>query len=537
MNHINQLLMEEGKTKDIQLEKNIIGSPDPVSLSCTKTILKQMKKCICKIKIDNTFGTGFFCKIHVENNKTMNCLMTCYHVLNEKYYDKNNQINLLLNDEEEIKVIDLTRERKTYFNKDYDITIIQLNDDDNIYNFLELDDRLKDDIIKLNETYKNTSIYIIQYLNGKKAAVSYGLLTEMDYNEIKHTCCTENGSSGSPILNLENNKVIGIHKAASSHKFNFNYGTLFKVLLNKINFKKKISNNCINDMIIDKSDSWLHIFEQTINNYDIEKIKKKIENKNKKIEKEINEIVKNKIQEIKCLHKRFKNFNGITEKSNSQYIPSLENILNIMTFSIIGLFAYDAKKNYINFTDIETLIKSRISKNLIIRNKCDYEKYLTERNEKFCFDVISLFWYYNEEKEYTYSISAFLNGWISWKTVAKMVSDNIFCYNTEEELDKVFENISTEIISDIKNKNNYKGKFNFSSGSLIDGNIIYKKVIDNFNNFLQKIIILSNKSSDNLEKYLKDFLKHDGMIYLKNFGVIYPIKYSSILKGGKIPWI
>ena len=290
-------------------------------------------------------------------------------------------------------------------------------------------------------------------------------------------------------------------------------------------------------MIIDKSDSWLHIFEQTINNYDIEKIKKKIENKNKKIEKEINEIVKNKIQEIKCLHKRFKNFNGITEKSNSQYIPSLENILNIMTFSIIGLFAYDAKKNYINFTDIETLIKSRISKNLIIRNKCDYEKYLTERNEKFFFDVIRLFWYYNEEKEYTYSISAIINGWISWKTIAKMVSDNIFCYNTEEELDKVFENISTEIISDIKNKNNYKRKFNFSSGSLIDGNIIYKKVIDNFNNFLQKIIILSNKSSDNLEKNLKDFIKHDWIIYLKNFGVIYPIKYSSILKGGKIPWI
>ena len=55
--------------------------------------------------------------------------------------------------------------------------LIQLNDDDNIYNFLELDDRLKDGIIKLNETYKNTSIYIIQYLNGKKAAVSYGLLT------------------------------------------------------------------------------------------------------------------------------------------------------------------------------------------------------------------------------------------------------------------------------------------------------------------------------------------------------------------------
>ena len=34
-------------------EKDIIGSPDPVSLSGTQTILNQMRNCIFKIKVDN----------------------------------------------------------------------------------------------------------------------------------------------------------------------------------------------------------------------------------------------------------------------------------------------------------------------------------------------------------------------------------------------------------------------------------------------------------------------------------------------------
>ena len=53
-----------------------------------------MKKRICKIKIkgDNqeriiikdAYGTGFFCTIPLNENKNINCLMTNYHVLNEK---------------------------------------------------------------------------------------------------------------------------------------------------------------------------------------------------------------------------------------------------------------------------------------------------------------------------------------------------------------------------------------------------------------------------------------------------------------------
>ena len=71
----------------------------------------------------------------------------------------------------------------------------------------------------------------------------------MDNLDIKHTCSTENGSSGSPILNLETNKVIGIHKEGSTI-FDFNKGTYLKYALIDFINKNKINNNdnIINDM-------------------------------------------------------------------------------------------------------------------------------------------------------------------------------------------------------------------------------------------------------------------------------------------------
>ena len=78
----------------MEKEKKIRNMPEPVSISGTETILNQMKNCICKIKINQTYGTGFFCKIPYEN-ETMNVLMTNYHVLDENYYNENNIFNFL----------------------------------------------------------------------------------------------------------------------------------------------------------------------------------------------------------------------------------------------------------------------------------------------------------------------------------------------------------------------------------------------------------------------------------------------------------
>lgn len=340
-------------------EKDIIDSPEPVSLSGTQIILNQMRNCICKIKNDNAVGTGFFCIIPYGKGTTINCLITNNHVLNEKYYEENNKITLLINDDDITKVIDLTKERKTYFNQEYDIALIEILDKEKIEFFLELDDKLKKDINSIEEIYKNNSIYIIQYPGGKKAHVSYGLIKKINKFELKHLCSTKNGSSGSPILNLENNKIIGIHKS-SYEKANLNGGALLKALLDNIEFKTKQNKNSINENIIDEfksiyeqhdnKGSWMYIFNQVINDFKYEK--KKLS------EDEINEMVKDKIKEIKFLHKIFKIFYGVTQGSESG--TSIEILLNYMTSFTIGNYKQDLTNN---FREIEVWIKKKKSTN------------------------------------------------------------------------------------------------------------------------------------------------------------------------------
>ena len=81
--------------------------------------------------------------------------------------------------------------------------------------------------------------------------MSYGKIKEKKNNyEIIHLCSTEIGSSGSPILNLSNNKVIGIH-SRSYEKYNFNIGFSLqypiKEYLNTINLLNKKHHNSQDD--------------------------------------------------------------------------------------------------------------------------------------------------------------------------------------------------------------------------------------------------------------------------------------------------
>ena len=85
-------------------------------------------------------------------------------------------------------------------------------------------------------------------LNGKK---------------ISHYCNTKEGSSGSPILSLNNFKVIGVHYGGYKTKnIKLNFGTFIKYAINEFNNKYKNEN---------KNDN-----KQTITNEFIIKIKMKI---------------------------------------------------------------------------------------------------------------------------------------------------------------------------------------------------------------------------------------------------------------------
>ena len=192
---------DEGTTTD---------AVDFVAIKQKEIISMQLQKSICKIK-GKLIGTGFFCYINYEN-KNIPCLMTNYHVLDDKYIKDNNKIEIIINDNKINIIINI--EDIIYKSKkdEYDLIIIKLKEEymKNI-NYLELDNNLFNK--KSLKGYE--SIYILHYPNAQNASVSYGkdIIYDPNYKyDIQYKCNILFGSSGGPILNLLTNKIISIHK-------------------------------------------------------------------------------------------------------------------------------------------------------------------------------------------------------------------------------------------------------------------------------------------------------------------------------------
>ena len=250
----------------------------------------KLAKKICKIKCENGIGTGFFCDIIIDewdHLLRVRTFITNRHVLNEDDIKPGKKIKFSLNDEEYNYEIEIDNERKKYSSKKYDVTIIEIKKEDNIKSdsFLEIDDNL----YNTDCNYKNTSIYLLHYPKGKEISLSQGKIQNVGadnkYYEIEHDCNSEPGSSGGPLINSNNFKVIGIHKGASI-EYNFNSGTLlkepiieFQNIIKNIDNKKKGNNNKMIDNIEEKN------VKAVKKNYlkgliDMDKLEEKIKNLN-----------------------------------------------------------------------------------------------------------------------------------------------------------------------------------------------------------------------------------------------------------------
>ena len=227
----------------MEKEKLINTSPEPVSFEGTKRILDQMNKCVCKI-YNKGEGTGFFTKIPF-NSILLPALITNNHVLGENDIKNNKVITLSLNyNNNNIKTIEINDDRKIYTNFELDITIIEIKENtDNLNNeYIDLDDNIinyfqynKKKANYLNDIYSNKSIYILHYPKGNNIVVSYGQPPEFEESNLKYKCSTEYGSSGAPILLINNNKLIGIHSGFDKMA-EYNIGTL--IIYSIIEFQK-----------------------------------------------------------------------------------------------------------------------------------------------------------------------------------------------------------------------------------------------------------------------------------------------------------
>ena len=193
--------------------KSLTNYPNSISLKGTEIILEQMKSSVCKIYINQGFKcTGFFCKI-IFNESILPALITCNHVINELFLEREKKITISISNR--YKNIELD-ERIKYTNKIYDITIIELKEQDGINSFLDFDDIFYDND-KISSI--NKSIYTLHYSKNKNIEVSYGIiLDEENYFRFNHSCSTGKGSAGAPILDLSTHKIISIHVGGNKDK-------------------------------------------------------------------------------------------------------------------------------------------------------------------------------------------------------------------------------------------------------------------------------------------------------------------------------
>ena len=237
----------EGK-KDYIPEKKLKNQAKSVSAESLKIIIEFCENKICKIKCkDESYGTGFFCFIPINEWDTFMALITNNHVLTKNDISIGNRIYLSLNNEKKQLEIIIDENRKTFTSKEFDITIIEIrkNDGLNKDSFLEIDNKIFNDKIDI---FQQNSIYLLHYPKGGEAEFSTGIIQKIANNgfTIEHLCDSRGGSSGGPLINSTNFKVIGIHKGAAYNSKNFNVGTFLKKpieLFNKeINKRRETKN-------------------------------------------------------------------------------------------------------------------------------------------------------------------------------------------------------------------------------------------------------------------------------------------------------
>ena len=327
----------------------LTGYPNLISYDCTQIILDQMKKNICKIKIDQEQGTGFFTKIPFPTKENMlPVLITNNHVIKKELLEKGEEkILIKIKEDNDFKKINL-KERKYYTNEEYDITILEIKTEDEIKDFLELDNIILNDILNnenKNVEYMDKTIYIIQYPKGE-LSVSYGVLDKIyedkRYN-FNHKCSTEKGSSGSPIL-YSNNKVIGVHK--EGHTNNFNKGSFLDLPIKefiKKNYKNKDKNSEVNEKLLK---SFNKKYNKGIKNTEIYSINIRQENLGNNGLKDLCSVP---LINLKELNLELNNISNIKSLENAKF-DNLE-ILNLGKNAISDISVLDK----VNFKELKNL--------------------------------------------------------------------------------------------------------------------------------------------------------------------------------------
>ena len=251
--------MDASEQKERKKEIYIVNKPIDID------IVIECRKFVCKIKVSKKegthYGTGFFMKIF----DSKRYLMTNYHVIDLNSLNEKIEIEIW---NKKTFILNTNNMNIKYLKEPKDITALEIKDLDGIFEevkFLNYDKNYEDGY----SAYKDSDVFTIEHPFGKNAKCSSGRIIYVNDYEFDHNIATETGSSGCPILLLNDNinliKVIGIHKNGDKNK-KVNGGTFIGEIINEIKnnskneFNKKIEDN---NFIIGE----IYIKEDDVNKY------------------------------------------------------------------------------------------------------------------------------------------------------------------------------------------------------------------------------------------------------------------------------
>ena len=178
-------------------------------------------KASCKIILaPSSWGSGFFVKFRIHENKVLRGLMTNNHVLNESNLEDEQNVQLCLHNDVTITV-QLKNVGIRFTCPLLDVTFIELKEDDvkltkdHHVEFLQL-------CSSLQATPRGTPIAIMQYpkenQNIPEQKYAQGSVYALWGTSILHNASTSYGSSGSGIVSTGSGEVVAIHCARHSDK-------------------------------------------------------------------------------------------------------------------------------------------------------------------------------------------------------------------------------------------------------------------------------------------------------------------------------
>ena len=190
--------------------------------------------------------------------------MTNYHVINPSL--ENEEIEIEIHNKKTMKLKFNNRCTK-FIGGLKDIAMIEIKKKDKIYKHIIFLDYDSNCLFKGYSIYKGVDVFSIEHPKGKDAACASGKIINIYEDEFDHNIATDKGSSGCPIVLLNNNinmiQVIGIHKEGDK-KNKINGGTFIGELFNK---------DLIEDLNIQNNNNYINyiIAEINIKNKDINK--------------------------------------------------------------------------------------------------------------------------------------------------------------------------------------------------------------------------------------------------------------------------